>query len=111
MSDSILELANVEASYGPVQALRGVTLAIYGRSFNTTASGSSSRSVTSTLAPKTEWLTSCPACSARSRTNFGRSVSFSMSAMSLIATISMLSANIRLPTSANHGPRTMVRNP
>ena len=28
MSDSILELANVEASYGPVQALRGVTLAV-----------------------------------------------------------------------------------
>jgi len=28
MSDAILELANVEASYGPVQALRGVTLAV-----------------------------------------------------------------------------------
>jgi len=28
MSDSILELANIEASYGPVQALRGVTLAV-----------------------------------------------------------------------------------
>jgi branched-chain amino acid transport system ATP-binding protein len=28
MSESILELANVEASYGPVQALRGVTLAV-----------------------------------------------------------------------------------
>ena len=28
MTDSILELANVEASYGPVQALRGVTLAV-----------------------------------------------------------------------------------
>jgi branched-chain amino acid transport system ATP-binding protein len=28
MSDSILELANVEASYGPVQALRGVTLSV-----------------------------------------------------------------------------------
>ena len=28
MSDNILELANVEASYGPVQALRGVTLAV-----------------------------------------------------------------------------------
>jgi branched-chain amino acid transport system ATP-binding protein len=28
MSDAILELANVEASYGPVQALRGVTLSV-----------------------------------------------------------------------------------
>jgi len=28
MSDAILELVNVEASYGPVQALRGVTLAV-----------------------------------------------------------------------------------
>jgi len=28
MSDVILELANVEASYGPVQALRGVTLSV-----------------------------------------------------------------------------------
>ena len=28
MSENILELANVEASYGPVQALRGVTLAV-----------------------------------------------------------------------------------
>jgi len=28
MSDSLLELANIEASYGPVQALRGVTLAV-----------------------------------------------------------------------------------
>ena len=28
MNDAILELANVEASYGPVQALRGVTLAV-----------------------------------------------------------------------------------
>jgi len=28
MSDSLLELANVEASYGPVQALRGVTLSV-----------------------------------------------------------------------------------
>ena len=28
MSDNILELANVEASYGPVQALRGVTLSV-----------------------------------------------------------------------------------
>jgi branched-chain amino acid transport system ATP-binding protein len=28
MSDSILELANVEASYGPVQALRGVSLSV-----------------------------------------------------------------------------------
>src|SRR5689334_17203024 len=28
MSEPILELANVEASYGPVQALRGVTLAV-----------------------------------------------------------------------------------
>jgi branched-chain amino acid transport system ATP-binding protein len=28
MSEAILELANVEASYGPVQALRGVTLAV-----------------------------------------------------------------------------------
>ena len=28
MSDAILELANVEASYGPVQALRGVSLAV-----------------------------------------------------------------------------------
>ena len=28
MSDSILELANVEASYGPVQALRGVSLKV-----------------------------------------------------------------------------------
>ncbi|MEO8144735.1 MAG: ABC transporter ATP-binding protein [Betaproteobacteria bacterium] len=27
-ADSILELANIEASYGPVQALRGVTLAV-----------------------------------------------------------------------------------
>jgi branched-chain amino acid transport system ATP-binding protein len=28
LSDTILELANVEASYGPVQALRGVTLSV-----------------------------------------------------------------------------------
>jgi branched-chain amino acid transport system ATP-binding protein len=28
MSESMLELANIEASYGPVQALRGVTLAV-----------------------------------------------------------------------------------
>ncbi len=28
MNDSVLELANVEASYGPVQALRGVTLSV-----------------------------------------------------------------------------------
>ena len=28
MTDTILELANVEASYGPVQALRGVTLSV-----------------------------------------------------------------------------------
>jgi len=28
MSDTLLELANVEASYGPVQALRGVTLSV-----------------------------------------------------------------------------------
>jgi ABC-type sugar transport system ATPase subunit len=28
MSETLLELANVEASYGPVQALRGVTLAV-----------------------------------------------------------------------------------
>ena len=28
VGDSILELANVEASYGPVQALRGVTLSV-----------------------------------------------------------------------------------
>jgi branched-chain amino acid transport system ATP-binding protein len=28
MNDSLLELANVEASYGPVQALRGVTLSV-----------------------------------------------------------------------------------
>ena len=28
MSDAILELANVEASYGPVQALRGVSLSV-----------------------------------------------------------------------------------
>lgn len=28
MTDAILELANIEASYGPVQALRGVTLAV-----------------------------------------------------------------------------------
>jgi branched-chain amino acid transport system ATP-binding protein len=28
MSDSLLDLANVEASYGPVQALRGVTLSV-----------------------------------------------------------------------------------
>jgi len=28
MADAILELANVESSYGPVQALRGVTLAV-----------------------------------------------------------------------------------
>ena len=28
MSDAILELANIEASYGPVQALRGVTLSV-----------------------------------------------------------------------------------
>jgi branched-chain amino acid transport system ATP-binding protein len=28
MSDNLLELANIEASYGPVQALRGVTLAV-----------------------------------------------------------------------------------
>ena len=28
MNENILELANVEASYGPVQALRGVTLSV-----------------------------------------------------------------------------------
>ena len=28
MSDFILELANVESSYGPVQALRGVSLSV-----------------------------------------------------------------------------------